>query len=147
MPYIICDLDGTLADISHRVHHAKGESKNWRRFFGGILEDAIAEVVADILKHYSISHQIIFVTGRPEFTRPDTVAWLYQNVPFIAEYELFMRPNGDFRPDNVVKGELYDQHIEPKFGRPFFVLDDRDKVVKMWREKGLICLQVAEGDF
>ena len=27
------------------------------------------------------------------------------------------------------------------------VLDDRNQVVKMWRENGLTCLQVAEGDF
>ncbi|SRR5579883_132666 len=147
MPYIICDLDGTLADISHRVHHASGERKNWRRFFEGIPEDAIAEVVADILRHYSTTHNIVFVSGRPEHTRSDTVAWLQKHVPFIEQYSLYMRPNGDFRPDNIVKAELYDQHIEPEYGAPFFVLDDRDKVVKMWREKGLICLQVAEGNF
>ena len=28
-----------------------------------------------------------------------------------------------------------------------FVLDDRDRVVKMWRDRGLKVLQVAEGDF
>jgi len=27
------------------------------------------------------------------------------------------------------------------------VFDDRDKVVKMWRNQGLRCCQVAEGDF
>jgi hypothetical protein len=46
-----------------------------------------------------------------------------------------------------VKAEIYDRDIEPRHGAPFFVLDDRDKVVAMWRSKGLICLQVAEGNF
>ena len=27
------------------------------------------------------------------------------------------------------------------------VFDDRDKVVKMWRDNGLTCFQVAEGAF
>src|SRR5436190_9687294 len=143
MGYIICDLDGTLADITHREHHAQGQRKNWKRFFEGIPDDA----VADIVKHYSQTHRIVFVSGRPEHTRTNTKAWLARHVPEIKEYELYMRADGDFRPDNIVKAEIYDREIEPKHGAPFFVLDDRDKVVAMWRAKGLICLQVAEGNF
>jgi FMN phosphatase YigB (HAD superfamily) len=147
MDYIICDLDGTLADIRHREHHAQGQRKNWKKFFEGIPEDAVAEVVADILRHYVKTHHIVFVSGRPEHTRKNTEAWLGRHAPFVEKYELFMRPDGDFRPDNIVKAELYDRDIEPRHGAPFFVLDDRDKVVAMWRAKGLICLQVAEGNF
>lgn len=147
MDYIICDLDGTLADIKHREHHAQGARKNWKQFFEGIPDDAVAEVVADIVKHYAKSHKIVFVTGRPEHTRENTVSWLRKHVPEIKHYELFMRPDGDFRPDNIVKADIYDRQIEPLHGAPFFVLDDRNKVVAMWRQKGLICLQVAEGDF
>ena len=147
MDYIICDLDGTLADISHREHHAQGDRKNWKRFFEGIPEDAIAEVVANILKHYSKTHKIILVSGRPEHTRENTISWLRKHVPWLKPIHLFMRPDGDFRPDNIVKAEIYEDQIKPEHGEPFFVLDDRDKVVKMWREKGLVCLQVAEGNF
>jgi hypothetical protein len=147
MEYIICDLDGTIADIRHRRHHAEGKKKNWKKFFEGIPHDDLAEVVADILKHYVKTHRIVFVSGRPEHTRSDTEAWLFKHVPFVKNYELHMRADGDFRADNLVKSEIYEEQIKPEHGEPFFVLDDRDQVVKMWREKGLICLQVAEGDF
>jgi len=146
-PYIICDLDGTLSDITHRQKHAQGKRKNWKKFFEGIPDDELAEVVADILRHYVKTHQIVFVSGRPEHTRENTEAWLEKHVPEIKKYKLFMRGDGDFRADNIIKAEIYDNQIEPEMGAPFFILDDRDKVVKMWRSKGLICLQVAEGDF
>lgn len=147
MPYIICDLDGTLSDIRHREHHVRGKRKNWKRFFEGIPEDAISEVVADIVRHYSLTHAIVFVSGRPESTRDNTVKWLARCVPDIKDYELHMRPDGDFRADNLIKAEIYERELKPRLGAPFFVLDDRDQVVRMWRQHGLICLQVAEGDF
>jgi hypothetical protein len=145
--YIICDLDGTLSDIAHREHHVRGKRKDWKRFFEGISEDAISEVVADIVRHYTTSHKIIFVSGRPERTREATKKWLARCIPEVKEYELHMRPDGDFRADTIVKSEIFERELLPRLGKPFFILDDRDQVVRMWREKGLICLQVAEGDF
>ena len=57
-----------------------------------------------------------------------------------------MRQNSDRRPDDVIKAEIYETCIEPYYN-VLYVFDDRDRVVKMWREKGLTCLQVAEGNF
>ena len=57
-----------------------------------------------------------------------------------------MRKDKDFRPDNEAKKDLYEEYIKDKFEIEF-VLDDRDRVVKMWRELGLRVLQVEEGDF
>ena len=57
-----------------------------------------------------------------------------------------MRSSKDFRPDNEIKQEIYDNEILGKFNIEI-VLDDRDRVVDMWRENGLRVLQVAEGDF
>jgi hypothetical protein len=56
-----------------------------------------------------------------------------------------MRKDGDFRADYIVKQEILDAHI-PK-DRVLFVLDDRQQVVDMWRRNGLMCFQVAEGNF
>jgi hypothetical protein len=147
MPYIICDLDGTLSDIRHREHRVRGKRKNWKRFFEGIPEDAISEVVSDIVRHYRHTHAIVFVSGRPESTREATLKWLERCIPEVREYELHMRPDGDFRADNLIKSEIYEKELLGRLGAPFFVLDDRDQVVRMWREHGLICLQVAEGNF
>ena len=60
--------------------------------------------------------------------------------------DLFMRADGDYRADSIVKEEIYHDKIEPVYN-VLLVLDDRDSVVKMWRSLGLTCLQVAEGNF
>jgi hypothetical protein len=57
-----------------------------------------------------------------------------------------MRKYGDFRQDSIVKREIYERFIAPDYDI-LCVLDDRNSVVSMWREIGLTCLQVAEGDF
>jgi len=59
---------------------------------------------------------------------------------------LLMRPYGDSRQDSVVKQEIYRKQIAPYFDVAW-VYDDRDQVVKMWRDEGLTCMQVAPGNF
>jgi hypothetical protein len=58
-----------------------------------------------------------------------------------------MRATGDFRQDSLVKREIYSNHIQKQFGKPVFILDDRDQVVEMWRSLDLPCLQVRKGDY
>jgi hypothetical protein len=57
-----------------------------------------------------------------------------------------MRAESDFRKDSIVKKELFDNHIKNKYFIEY-VLDDRNQVVDMWRDMGLKCLQVQEGNF
>jgi hypothetical protein len=64
----------------------------------------------------------------------------------VAGEALHMRGRGDHRPDQVVKRELYERRVRPRY-TVTAVLDDRAKVVRMWRELGLTVLQVADGDF
>ena len=60
---------------------------------------------------------------------------------------LLMRKDGDNRPDQIVKRELYERHVQGLYEIEG-VLDDRDRVVAMWRnDLGLTCLQVAPGAF
>ena len=59
---------------------------------------------------------------------------------------LYLRADNDFRPDDITKRELYEQIVRDGF-KPELVFDDRDQVVKMWRELGLQCYQVRAGDF
>lgn len=59
--------------------------------------------------------------------------------------ELLMRPKKDNRKDSVIKKELFDK-IKDKYNIQY-VFDDRDQVVEMWRELGLTCLKVADGNF
>ena len=119
------------------------------------------------LTHYDdimpyAKREILFVTGRPNIddVREDTIDWITWHMSPVAAMmdanftgvSLFMRkaylPNGDrdFRPDYIIKEEIYNDHIRGHYDVDF-CLDDRDQVVKFWRSIGLTCFQVADGNF
>lgn len=137
MKTIICDIDGTLA---HMLDRSPYDPTKYHT-------DYADEVVVDIVKKYHADgYQIVICSGRDDTYMDVTEAWLQSNeVPY---HEIFMRKAGDKRNDAIVKQEIWENDISGS-GRfdVFFVLDDRNRVVEMWREQGLKVLQVAEGDF
>lgn len=153
---IICDLDGTFANCEHRLHHIQKQDSNglkhkpdWDAFFAEIRYDtpnmAVAHVLEKFYAYEGHRFHIIFCSGRPERCRADTVEWLKNEHIHPDEYTLFMRKDGDYRADSIVKQEILDQYIDKE--RVLFVLDDRQQVVDMWRSNGLTCFQVAPGNF
>lgn len=137
---IIVDLDGTLADNSHRVHHIKKEPKYWDVYNGLIKGDECNEWCNKIIKKFYVDNYVLIVTGRMQTKQieKDTIRWLYDNnIPYD---KIFFRKDQDFREDSIVKLEIYEQHIELNY-KVLFVLDDRPRVVDMWRKIGLVCLQ------
>ncbi len=142
---IICDLDGTLAEISHRQHYVRTKPKNWKAFHEGMTEDKLEVWCAELLKGMKLAqYKILLLTGRDEPYRQKTLDWLKQH--HIEFDQLFMRPAQDFRLDTEVKKEIYERDIAP-FYEVLFVVEDRKKVVEMWRENSVTCLQCAEGDY
>lgn len=134
---IIVDMDGTLA------HNYQGRSfYDWNRVSDDTLDKTIAMIVNDYAKQ--IGKYVIVMSGRDGVCMTDTAQWLLNNK--ISFHQLLMRSQGDMRPDEIVKKELYEEHIKDKYNVDF-ILDDRNKVVKMWRSLGLKVLQVAEGNF
>lgn len=79
-----------------------------------------------------------------EKSREQTQKWLIDRG--IHWNALFMRKDGDMRNDAIIKKEIYEENIKGRY-EVLFVLDDRNRVVDFWRSIGLICLQVAPGDF
>lgn len=146
MSAIIIDLDGTLCDVSHRVHFVKAEPPNWPAFFDACVDDTPSPAVAALCRMARCSsYLIVYVSGRPETHRAQTEAWLEQYG--LRGYALLlMRAAGDYRQDAIVKRELYETHVAGRYDVEFCV-DDRDQVVRMWRDLGLICFQVAGGNF
>lgn len=142
---VIIDLDGTLCDTSKRQHYVLNKPKNWKAFFDGISEDVPNSHVEFLYKQLIYSGvDILFVSGRDEKYRKVTEEWLYRyNFYFDL---LLMRGFNDRRDDTVVKAEIYDKYIAPYYNVKFAV-DDRDRVVKMWRDKGIPCFQCNYGDF
>jgi predicted kinase len=134
---IIVDIDGTLA---HRC------DRQWFDY-SKVDQDELDVTVDGIVKAYhKMGYIILIVSGREGTAECNskTLAWLDKHeIPY---YDLMMRKEGDFRRDSIVKKEIYDTLIKDRFDVEF-VLDDRQQVVDMWREIGLKCLQVAEGNF
>ncbi|HSJ87407.1 MAG TPA: HAD family acid phosphatase [Anaerolineales bacterium] len=140
---VIFDIDGTLADISERIHHIKRKPKNWNAFNAGMAQDkAIHSMLRLCNILYASGLQIILCSGRNERNRPETVEWLSRQG--VNYHELLLRRDEDYRPDAVVKRELI-QNLDKN--RILFVVEDRSRVVEMWRSEGLVCLQCAPGEF
>lgn len=140
---VIFDIDGTLADISQRVHHIRSKPKNWNAFNAGMAKDkAIHSMIQLCNILYAAGLHIILCSGRNERNRPETVEWLRQQG--VNYHELFLRKDEDFRSDAVVKREILRNLDKSKI---LFVVEDRSRVVEMWRSEGLTCLQCAPGEF
>ena len=143
---VIFDIDGTLADCTHRLPFIQQPPKDWDAFFGAMAGDALIQPVAEILDAFvqQFKHTIVLCSGRPENYREPTEKWLL--ACGIKWSRLYMRPAGDHRDDHIIKRELLDQ-IRADGWNPFLAIDDRQRVVDMWRNNGLVCLQCAPGDF
>ncbi|GAA2430717.1 AAA family ATPase [Streptomyces mauvecolor] len=133
---VMCDIDGTLAINLNRNPYD----------FSRCEQDGLNGSVRDALTGFRQAHgdRVVLLSGRGEEFRPQTEAWLAaHDVPYD---ELWMRPAGDGRRDDLVKAELFDAHVRHRFNVRVS-LDDRDRVVAIWRRMGLPTWQVNYGDF
>ena len=158
---IIVDVDGTLADMRgvrgpfewDKVHLDKPHQDIidlvrdlcYIEVPTGELEDEF-EYGELVRSHeiYKMKYKIIITTGRDGVCEEATKKWLKDHKIHFDEF--YIRKAGDFRKDNIIKSEIYMDHIRPKYDVKF-VIDDRDQVVDMWRSLGLRVLQVAPGNF
>lgn len=133
---IMCDIDGTLALMGDRGPYD----------FGRCGEDALNASVRRALVSFRLANndEIVLLSGRGEEFRQQTEEWLARHaVPYD---ELWMRPVGDTRRDDIVKAELFDAHLRHRYNVRVS-LDDRDRVVALWRRMGLPTWQVNYGNF
>ena len=158
MEYIF-DIDGTIADGSQRLHFFLPKkhditcdanldkiSPDWESFYKDCVNDKPIAPTIDILRTLrEHGAKIIVVTGRPEKYMDETMEWLCKQLETNC-ISLFMRKNGDHRPDYIVKKEIYDECIKP-YHHIDGVFEDRKQCVDMWRRLGLTCYQVADGNY
>lgn len=145
MMTVVTDLDGTLADIRHRLHFIESKPKRWDEFFDACVDDApIPENIRVVQALRNIGHQVVVLTGRNERVREQTEAWLSEHA--VPHNSLIMRPAKDFRPDHILKRDMA-RFMDLTPDNTLGILDDRSSVVRMWREEGFRVWQVADGDF
>ena len=147
---IIFDLDGTLALIDKRRElSTKPNGKlDWGKFFNSTnikLDEPNLPVIKMAQLFSEQGFNIVILSGRSNKTETVTRSWLSKNkVPF---NKLIMRNSetNHFTPDWVLKKNMLDENLD--INDVFLVVDDRDRVVKLWRSLGLTTFQVAEGNF
>jgi|TARA_B100000768_G_scaffold144287_1_gene136768 hypothetical protein len=155
MKKVIFDLDGTLALIDkRRAISTKDNGKmNWDTFFDpkNIDLDLPHQAVIDMAKVLKdAGHMIVIFSGRSKATKDATNTWLKKfDVPCDV---LKMRPTGNdfkFMPDDDLKKKWFNDLFptQDHINDVVCVFDDRQKVVDMWRDMGLTCMQVAPGNF
>lgn len=169
---IIFDIDGTLADASHRLHLIKDPSfwvhlaedkpltPDWEKF---LSDEEVAKdlpipqtwhTMNALLDH---GHRVLFITGRSEKSRDMTWKWLTDDTcpnrkyasGFLknhAGYRLYMRKDGDRRPSSKTKEQGLIQARLDGYN-PVMVFEDRKDDTEMWRRNGLLCCQVADGNY
>tara|TARA_R110000744_G_scaffold140_1_gene498 strand:+ start:270 stop:746 length:477 start_codon:yes stop_codon:yes gene_type:complete len=148
---IICDIDGTIADLAHRLRFIKnadgtkkrGKNADWKSFHAACVDDTPITDVIEIVKSLAVGRNVLFVSGRNATVREETEQWIknYFDFKWIDGCNLHMRKGHDFRPDTEVKLDIVNKlGITPE--NVECVLDDRQSVVDMWRENGFRCLQV-----
>ena len=142
---VIVDIDGTVADCRHRLHWISSKPKNWKAFYAAVSQDVPIIPVITVIRRlaHSSGDRIIYCSGRPESTGLDTVRWIKKHVG--VEGPLYMRADGDFRSDDVVKEELLAK-IRQDGRDPFMVFDDRKRVKQMWVRNGLFVFDVNQHD-
>ena len=147
----IFDIDGTIADLSHRLHFIQEKPQDWHEFFVACADDEPIKDMIDLAWKLAETSEIILVSGRSDECREETVAWLKKHKFPAPSRKVYMRKAGDHRIDSIVKSELLDELIRdwhvPEHFQIAGVFEDRQQVVDMYRARGLRVFQVADGKF
>jgi predicted kinase len=131
---VIFDIDGTIALKGDRGYF------DWNK----VDVDHYIEVVGEHIEfHKSKGRTIILLSGREDTARNKTMDWLdFHDIPY---HFLFMRNEGDYRKDSIIKKEIYENNIKGIYN-VHCVYDDRLQVIDMWYNLGLFCFNVNQGN-
>ena len=130
---ILCDIDGTVADNSHRQHFLEGK-KDWDGFFDALdLDEPIYEIINKMNDEHNQGREIIFLTGRPERYRDSTENWLKQYFNF--PLRVVMRPNDNKKNKLLTKKEMFEQNFN--IDEIFYVIDNDEDLLNMWKKMGM----------
>ncbi len=140
----VFDLDGTLADAEHRRPLLQGDKPDWHSFNKASLFDPPRASVVQVLRAlFDTGYEIWIVSARSDAVALETRGWLTKHaVPY---HRLLMRSAADSRPDSELKRQWALAYDFP--ASVLAVFDDRRSVVRMWRNLGIPCFQVADGEF
>jgi len=133
---VVFDIDGTLADIEHRLKYIKGEKQDWTKFYEEAKNDKLNVWCEQLMAcFYMDNYKVYLVSGRPVMEFEATRKWLKKHD--VAFDKLFLLRTDTRKQDTELKREWLQEYKD----RILFVVDDRQRVVDMYREEGTVCLQ------
>ena len=139
-PCVIVDIDGVIADGTHRQHLVR--AKRWREFFDAAHSDAPIAETAVLLRLLDPEVVVVLLTGRPVRVREPTVTWLVEHG---YRWDLLvMKDDDDYRRTHLAKREALATLREAGF-TPVLALDDEPGNVDMYRLEGVPCLYIHSG--
>jgi len=156
---IVVDIDGTIADHSHRLDNlpknpSKAKESDWELFNAGLFEDepiqinidvitAIIEAAAERAKESGDWCGLVFLTSRNWNTREETHNWLRDRFDYEKwGWDLAMRAPDDTRPAADFKYEqLRVWNFDPELT---LVFEDNAETATKLREAGYTVFQVAD---
>ena len=139
--WIIVDVDGVVADARHRDHFLKESPINWEAYTMAAVNDPPIVSMCELVSALSHEYKVAFVTGRAEYGRELTRAWLARFVIPPWRFELWMRAVGDHRPAHVLKKEIIKSAFIDPAKSILCAFEDDGRIVSMYRELGILCLQ------
>ncbi len=142
-PIAVFDIDGVLADVRHRLHLLEAKPKRWAEFFALADRDGVLPAGVELLRALEPSHEVRYLTGRPEATRALTRQWLAASG--LPPARLAMRPDRDHRPARIFKRELLREWIE-QGDTIGVVVDDDPRVIQVIDDLGLTVVQATWQD-
>lgn len=144
---IVFDLDGTLALDTHRSHHLMGENKNWKLYFDLCESDPPNAPIVQMYDNLigAPEARVEIWTGRVDSHEVPTIRWIEDHLIYPPD-RLRMRSADDRTDDDQMKRAWLNEAREVG-DEVILAFEDRQRVVDMWREEGVVCAQVAEGDF
>ncbi len=145
-PYMICDLDGTISDCTHRLHFINTTPKNWKSFLTLSEIDPPIPTISEYVRMIHASGlRIIYLTARNHEYYDHSYRWLKKHdYPCVDMQEIFMRGLKDHRADVIVKEQIYQEQMLPRFGPAIAGIDDKKSIVDMWNNSGIVGLHVDD---
>ena len=141
-PAVVIDLDGTLTSAAWRAPMLVLPRRNRAAaFFEAMHRDAPVEPLIELVRWIASDADVVLLTGRPAEYEPAIRRWLADHeVPYDR---LLMRAPGDRRQDTEVKRAYYREEIATRYDVRV-VIDDRPRVIEMWREEGCYVLTAVD---
>jgi phosphoglycolate phosphatase-like HAD superfamily hydrolase len=133
---VVFDVDGVLADVTHRLHHLTSRPKDWSGFFAAAAQDPPLPEGVDLARELAGDHDVVYLTGRPAHLRGVTARWLADHG--LPDGPLVMRRARDFRPARLAKLELLRELAGER--TVHVVVDDDAEVVQALEGAGFAVL-------